>query len=238
MSSRRLLLISNSTQPGGSWLGYCQPQIEAHLAGVRRLLFIPFALHDRAAYAAKAAERFAALGIAVDSLAEATDPAMARRAVEGAEAVFAGGGNTFRLLAALYRLEALEPLRRRALDGMPYMGVSAGSNLACPTIRTTNDMPIVEPPSFAALGLVPFQINPHYLDPDPASTHQGESREQRIREYLEENAPPVLGLREGSMLRLEGERAELLGAAPARLFARGREPRELAPGSPLDFLLA
>ena len=158
--------------------------------------------------------------------------------VEAAEAVFAGGGNTFRLLAKLYRLDLLAALRARALAGMPYLGASAGSNLACPTVRTTNDMPIVEPPSLTALGLVPFQINPHYQDPDPASTHQGETREQRIREYHEENELPVVGLREGAMLAVEGDRMTLLGSTRARLFRRGAEPEEFAPGADLSFLLA
>lgn len=238
MTGRRLLLISNSTSHGGGYLDHCEAEMRATLAGAGRVLFVPFALRDRDRYAASARERLGRMGFAVDSLHEAgEDPAAARRMVEEAEAVFTGGGNSFRLLATLYRLELLGPLRERALAGAPYLGSSAGSNLACPTVRTTNDMPIVEPPSLTALGLVPFQINPHYLDPDPASTHQGETREERIREYLEENDLPVVGLREGAMLDVEDERMTLRGSAGARLFRRGAEPEELAPGADLSLLL-
>lgn len=237
--ARRLLLVSNSTLHGGGYLDHCEAQMRAALEGVRRVLFVPFAIHDRDRYAASARERLGRMGFGVDSLHEAgDDPAAARRMVETAEAVFTGGGNTFRLLATLYRLHLLAPLRGRALAGMPYLGASAGSNLACPTVRTTNDMPIVEPPSLTALGLVPFQINPHYQDPDPASTHQGETREQRIREYHEENDLPVVGLREGAMLAVDGDRMTLLGSTRARLFRRGAEPAEVEPGADLSFLLA
>jgi dipeptidase E len=174
------------------------------------------------------------LGLELDSLHAAEDP---RRAVEHAEAIFCGGGNTFRLLNTLYREGLVEPIRRRALDGMPYTGASAGSNVACLTIRTTNDMPIVQPPTFNALALVPFQINPHYLDPDPGTTHMGETRETRIREFHEEHATPVIGLREGAMLRVDGDTVELRGRAGARIFRRGREPVEVEPGTRLDPLL-
>ena len=238
-AGRRLLLVSNSTSHGGGYLDHCEAEMRAALDGVGRVLFVPFALRDRERYAAAARERLGRMGFAVDSLGEAgDDPAAARRMVEAAQAVFTGGGNTFRLLATLHRLGLLAPLRARALAGMPYLGTSAGSNLACPTVRTTNDMPIVEPPSLTALGLVPFQINPHYLDPDPASTHHGETREQRIREYHEENDLPVVGLREGAMLAVEGDRMTLRGSTGARLFRRGAEPEELAPGADLSFLLA
>ncbi len=235
--ARRLLLVSNSTLHGSGYLDHCEAAMRDLWAGVGRVLFVPFALRDRDGYAARVRERLGRMGLGVDSLHEGGDRAGARRLVEGAEAVFTGGGNTFRLLASLYDLDLLGPLRERALAGMPYAGSSAGSNLACPTVRTTNDMPIVEPPSLAALGLVPFQINPHYLDPDPASTHQGETREQRIREYLEENELPVVGLREGAMLAIEGDRMRLLGSTGARLFRRGAEPAEHAPGADLSFLL-
>jgi len=147
------------------------------------------------------------------------------------------GGNTFRLLDELYRHDLIEPLRRRVEAGMPYMGSSAGSGVACVTIRTTNDMPIVQPPSFAALALVPFNVNAHYLDADPSSRHMGETREQRIAEFHEMNAPPVIGLREGALLRIEGDSLVLLGSSGARLFERGREPREYRPPARLDELL-
>jgi dipeptidase E len=234
MSERRLLLISNSTSHGSGYLDHCETEITDFLGGVGRLLFVPFAIHDRDGYAAKARERFAAMGFAVDSLHDAAEP---RRAVAEAEAVFIGGGNTFRLLEALYETGALEAIRGRVEAGMPYMGASAGTNVACPTVRTTNDMPIVEPPGFDAMALVPFQINPHYLDPDPSSTHQGETREQRISEFLEENDLPVVGLREGTWLRVEDGAVTLGGVKPARLFERGAEPAEHEVGSRLDFLL-
>ena len=233
--ARRLLLISNSTSFGSGYLDHCAGQVADFLAPVSRLLFVPFALFDRDSYAAKVRQRFERMDIAVDSLHEAADPVAA---VERAEAVFIGGGNTFRLLKSLFETGVVEPLRRRVAAGMPYMGASAGTNVACPTIRTTNDMPIVEPPGFTALGLVPFQINPHYLDADPGSTHQGETREQRLREFLEENDVPVVALRESSMLRVDGERVELLGTTAARLIRRGSEPSEHPPGSRFDFLLA
>ena len=171
------------------------------------------------------------MGYGVDSLHEAADM---RQAVASAEAVFIGGGNTFRLLKRLYDLELLAAIRERAENGMPYLGASAGSNIAGPTIRTTNDMPIVEPPSFAALGLVPFQINPHYIDPAPGSTHMGETREERILQFLEENETPVIGLREGAMLRMENGVCELRGAAGARVFRKGNAPIEAQSESKIE----
>jgi len=157
-------------------------------------------------------------------------PADPLRAVADAQAMFVGGGNTFRLLKTLYELDLIDLIRQRAEAGMPYMGASAGSNLAGPTIRTTNDMPIVQPPSFNALGLVPFQINPHYIDADPSSTHMGETREQRLREYLEENTVPVVAIREAAMLHLVNDVVTLKGKAGARIFKRGQEPYEVQAG--------
>ena len=231
---RNLLLLSNSTNHGQGYLDHALPEIRALLGGAKRLLFVPFALHDRAAYAAKARARFATEGIEVEELA---GNAVGRRLLASAEAVFVGGGNTFRLLKTLQDSELLEPLRRRIRDGLPYLGASAGINIVCPTIKTTNDMPIVQPPRFEALGIVPFQINPHYLDPDPGSRHMGETREDRIREFLEENEVPVVGLREGAWLRIEGAGGQVGGAASARVFRRGRVPEELAPGASLAVLL-
>jgi len=231
---RRLLLLSNSTQHGRGYLDHAFEELLSVLDGARRVLFVPFALHDRAGYTAKFRERMAAAGIEVDELA--ADATGARR-VEAAEAVFVGGGNTFRLLKTLHEAGLVTPLSARARAGMPYLGASAGINIAGPTLRTTNDMPIVEPPSFDALGLVPFQINPHYLDPDPGSTHMGETREQRIVEFLEENDRVVVGLREGGWIRVEGDRGWLGGAKGARIFRRGAEPEERGPGAALDDLL-
>src|SRR5205814_1059955 len=153
-----------------------------------------------------------------------------------ADGIFVGGGNTFRLLAALYRLNLLEPIRERVRGGMPYLGVSAGCNVACPTIKTTNDMPIVQPPSLDALGLVPFQVNAHYYtgshyvrDGDSFVEHFGETRDDRLREFHEENATPVVGLREAGLLHCDGERVTLANA-PARVFRRGQPPVDVEPG--------
>jgi dipeptidase E len=151
---------------------------------------------------------------------------------------FIGGGNTFRLLKALYDFDLVLAIRRRAMAGMPYIGSSAGSNVACPTIKTINDMPIVQPPSFDALGLITFQINPHYLDPDPNSTHMGETRDERIRQFLEEDTTPVVGLREGAMLRVEEGSIELKGLSGARVFRRAHEPLEIKPGAQLNNLIS
>jgi dipeptidase E len=231
---RRLLLLSNSTNHGAGYLDHAMEAIGSFLGPVRRLCFVPFALRDHEGYTAKARERFAVAGI--DVRAVPADAAGAA-ALETAEAVFVGGGNTFRLLDRLQRSGLLEVLRRRVAAGMPYLGASAGTNLAAPTIRTTNDMPIVEPAGFAALGLVPFQINPHYVDADPASRHMGETREERLREFLEENETPVLALREGAWLRVEGDQARVEGTNGARVVRRDAEPAEVAPGAVLAALL-
>jgi dipeptidase E len=222
----RLLLISNSTAFGGGYLDHAEPEIRRVLDGVRTVLFVPFALHDRRAYAEKVRDRFARMDRQVQSIHEAADPIVA---VEQAEAIFIGGGNTFRLLNELHRGRLLDPIRTRVAAGMPYLGSSAGSNVACPTIMTTNDMPIAQPPSFDALGLVPFQINPHYQDPDPASRHMGETREERIRQFHEDNTTPVAGLREGAMLTVDGESVVLKGASGLRVFRRDTAPVEVLP---------
>lgn len=232
--NKRILLISSSTVYGSSYLDHAEPEIRSFLGDLKRVLFIPFALYDRDKYAATAQGRFARMGYELSSVHTASDP---KGAVAKAEAVFVGGGNTFRLLKALYDFDLLGPIRDRVEDGMPYMGSSAGSNIAAPTIRTTNDMPIVQPPSFDALGLVSFQINPHYLDPDQNSKHQGETREERLRQFLEENDTPVVGLREGAILRIENGETILRGSSGARIFRKGLEPIEISPGAQLDSLL-
>jgi dipeptidase E len=231
---RRILLISSSTLHGSGYLDHAEAEIRSFLAKAGRVLFIPFALHDRDSYAAKALDRFRAMGYALDSIHEVPDP---RRAVDEAEAIFIGGGNTFRLLKALYDLNLLTVIRRRVEGGMPYLGASAGTNVAGPTIKTTNDMPILEPPSFNALGLVSFQINPHYLDPRPDSTHMGETREERILQFLEENDTPVIGLREGAMIRIEQGSIILKGSSGARIFRKGEPPVEVGPGSRLNEII-
>jgi dipeptidase E len=223
---RQLLLISTSTVHGTQYLEHALPELRAFLGERARVLFIPYAIQDHGTYVAKFRAALAGTPHAVESLHEATEPG---RALEQAEAVFCGGGTTFRLLKALQDLDLIGLIRERVGGGLLYSGASAGANLACPTIRTTNDMPIVEPASFDALDLVRFQINPHYLDPDPDSKHMGESRETRIREFHEENDAPVVGLREGAILRVEGDRVVLKGQAGARIFRRGQEPVEATP---------
>ncbi|XP_033842781.1 alpha-aspartyl dipeptidase-like [Periophthalmus magnuspinnatus] len=233
---RRLLLVSNSTLHGSGYLDHCQQQITDFFGkDVKKVLFVPYALHDRDGYTKTARDKFRTLGYEVDGIHEAADPV---EAVRKAEAIFIGGGNTFRLLKTLYDNKVVSEIRKRVLeDGVPYMGSSAGTNVATISISTTNDMPIVYPPSFAAIGLVPFNINPHYLDPDTNSRHMGETREQRITQYHEEVETCVLGLREGCMLLVEGSKATLLGSTNARLFTRGRPCVEYKPGSDLSFLL-
>jgi len=228
---RRVLLISNSTLYGSGYLDHAEGEIRNFLGNVGEVLFIPFALYDRDAYASTARERFQKMGYGLESIHTAAD---AQQAVTDAEAVFIGGGNTFRLLKALYDSDVLQMIRRRVVEGMPYIGSSAGANVAGPTIKTTKDMPIVQPPSFDALGLVPFQISPHFLDPDPNSTHMGETQEERILQFLEENDTPVAGLREGAMVRGENGSHILKGSSGARIFRRGHEPVETKPGEKLD----
>ena len=235
ISMRRLLLLSNSTNHGEGYLDHAIAEFVEALGGARRILFVPFALADRTSYTAKFRARMEKEGIEVD---EATADLSGRRRIEIAEAVFVGGGNTFRLLKTMQDGELLGPVRARALAGMPYLGASAGINLAQPTIRTTNDMPIVEPRGFDALGLVPFQINPHYLDPDPASTHMGETREQRLAEFHEENATPVVGLREGGWIAVSGASARLGGTrCRPNLPPRPARRKSANPAPRLDDLL-
>lgn len=234
MPHGRLLLISNSTLFGGGFLDHAQGEIRDFLGDLDRVIFVPFALHDRHAYAQRVRERMALMGYEVASLHNADNK---QRALDDAQAIFIGGGNTFRLLKALYDYDVLDAIRQRVQAGMPYIGSSAGSNVAAPTIKTTNDMPIVEPPSFNALGLVPFQINPHYLDPDPASKHMGETREERILQFLEDNETTVVGLREGAMLRIENGVTTLKGSSGARIFRRAQEPVDVEPVSGLDDVL-
>ena len=218
-------------------MGFLEHAIEAIqdvLDDRASMLFVPFASSHPDTYATIMRDALARVGVRVTSLHEADDRP---GAVGDAEAVFVGGGNSFRLLRALRQMHALNALRNIVAAGVPYISASAGSNLACPSIRTTNDMPIVEVASLSALGLIPFQLNPHYLDPDPGSSHQGETREQRIEEFLEENDVPVLGLREGAWLRVAGQQAVLSGAGTGRLFQRDKEPADVPIGADLSFLL-
>jgi dipeptidase E len=228
------LLISNPTVYGRGYLDHVEDEIRNFLGGARHVLFFPFALHDRDAYAEKAKTRFAAMGYSLQSTHEAANP---KKAIEETDAIFIGGGNTFRLLKALQDLSFIEPIRRKVKSGVPYIGSSAGSNVASPTIKTTKDMPIVQPRSFDSLGLVPFQISPHFLDPDPNSKHMGETQEERILQFLEENDTPVAGMREGAWVLVEGDRITLKGASGARIFRRGQSPVEAIPPADLSKLL-
>lgn len=231
----RLLLLSNSIQHGFGYLEHAAAPIRAFLGDeVQRVTFVPYALADWDWYAGETKKAFETLGYELESLHAAASPI---EMVNGAQAFFVGGGNTFRLLKALQDQSQLIPIANRVRAGAPYMGASAGSNIACLTIKTTNDMPIVQPRDFDALDLLPFQINAHYLDPDPGSKHQGESREQRITEFHEENETPVLGIREGTWLRREGEVLTLHGSAGARLFRREQAPQELGDSADLSGLL-
>jgi dipeptidase E len=231
MNDKRLLLISNSTLHGSGYLDHAESEIRSFLGDAKRVLFVPYALFDQDKYATNARQRFQKMGYELTSVHTAENPVTA---VNETDAVFIGGGNTFRLLKALYEFDLIEAIRKRVSNGMPYIGSSAGSNVAAPTIKTTNDMPIVQPPSFNALGLVSFQINPHYLDPDPNSKHMGETREERIVQFLEENDTPVVGLREGAMLRIENGETILRGSTGARIFRKGMQPSEILPGARLD----
>jgi dipeptidase E len=233
----RLLLLSNSRNVGGEYLAHAEGAIKNFLGrGLRTVLFVPFAAvrvsYDE--FAATVGKRFGDMGYALEPVHRVADPVAA---VERAEAIVVGGGNTFHLLAKLYDTGLIAAIRTRARSGMPYLGWSAGANVAGLSIRTTNDMPIVQPPSFEAFGLLPFQLNPHYTD-ERIPNHAGETRAERILEFITVNAGvPVVGLREGSALRVEGTTLELLGEKPAIVFVSGREPTEYAPGASLQFLM-
>ena len=230
----KILLVSNSTAYGRGYLDHVELEIRNFLRTAQHVLFLPFALYDRDAYTAKSKKRFATMGYTLESAHEATNP---QKAVEETDAIFIGGGNTFRLLKTLQDLGLIDPIRRKVKGGAPYIGSSAGSNVAGPTIKTTKDMPIVQPRSFDSLGLVPFQISPHYLDPDPNSRHMGETQEERILQFLEENDTPVVGLREGAWLRVENSSVMLRGLSGARIFRRGHTPVEAKPNSQVaDFV--
>jgi dipeptidase E len=225
----QLLLISSSNVDGYGYLEQPEADIRQFLTGARRVLFVPFALKDRDAYTQIAGDRLKAIvpGLEVEQIRDASSLA-------NADAIFIGGGNTFRLLKTLYDLDLLHPIRDAVRGGVRYMGASAGTVIAAPTMRTTNDMPIVQPPSFDSFGFVPFQINCHYLDAELGDTHKGETREERIIQFHEENAAPVVGIREGSLLRVEDGAVELVGIANARLFRQGQEPVEVPPGREIE----
>ena len=232
----RLLLISNSTNAGEEYLKYPIGDIQKFLSCANEVVFIPYAAvtfsYDE--YAAKVQKRFDEIDIHVRPIHREADPV---KAIMEAEAIMVGGGNTFALTKKMQEQGLISAIRDRIMEGVPYVGWSAGSNVACPTIRTTNDMPILEPESFDVVGAVKFQINPHYLDVNPEG-HAGETREQRIEEFIAANPDVyVAGLREGCMLRVEGDKLTLKGPRTLRVFKYGEAPRELKEGDDLSFLM-
>jgi dipeptidase E len=227
--NRRLLLLSTSTRYGHGYLDHAATAIATHFAEARRVAFVPYALADVDGYTATVVARFAEWGIEAVGVA-ATDPVAVLAACDG---VFVGGGNTFRLTTALYRTGLRDVIRAAVADGLPYLGSSAGTVVACPTIKTTNDMPIAQPPSFDALGLVGFQINPHYLNAKLSPTHMGETRDTRLTEYTEDNAVPVIGVPEGSWIRANGPAVVLDGKDDGVLFRAGCPPTAVTVGTSL-----
>lgn len=233
----KLLLISNSTNQGEAYLDYPKEDIKSFLGTeIKKTLFLPYAAvsfsYDE--YAEKVQDRFNEIGYEVDSIHLYKDPI---EAVQQAEAIVVGGGNTWHLTRMIHDNHLVDVIRDKVLKGTPYVGWSAGSNLACPTIKTTNDMPIIDPKGLHAFNFIPFQINPHYLDANPEG-HAGETREQRIEEFLEVNQHIyVLGLREGTMLKVLNNHIELIGPRPARIFKMGQQVVEIQPGENMDFLM-
>lgn len=228
MTTKKILLASTSTVYGGTYLSYLRDEIADFFQGIDEILFVPYARpsgisHDE--YTQVAQKGFSSVGKKIVGLHTFAQP---EKALKQAQAIFTGGGNTFLLVTQLYQLNLMDVLRDVAQSGTPYMGTSAGSNIAGQTMQTTNDMPIVYPPSFKTLGLVPFNLNPHYLDPDPTSKHKGETRETRIKEFHTLNETPVVGLREGSWIRIENNEIILKGNLTARLFLQGKQPEEVS----------
>lgn len=242
---RNLLLISNSTNYGEAYLGWPREHIRTFLqeTKTKKVLFIPYAGVNLSedglnasfdAYESRVKSVFAKLGFDLYSIHRASD---AVQAVREAECIAVGGGNTFHLVYMMHKMKIMEAISTRVLEGMPYMGWSAGSNVACPSLRTTNDMPIIEPESFDCLNVIPFQINPHYLDANPEG-HGGETREQRINEFLVINPQVVVvGLREACLLRIQGDAIQHVGTRNLRVFKQGEEPTEYSSSENIQFLL-
>lgn len=227
---KNIILASTSTLFGGEYLSYLEDEISTLFKEVKTILFIPYArpsgiTHDE--YTQKVSAFFGKLGMEVRGLHTSENPVSA---VKNAQGFFTGGGNTFLLVKMLHELGLMEVLRTEVEQGKPYLGTSAGSNIGGVNMKTTNDMPIVYPPGFDCMGLVPFNLNPHYLDPDPYSTHNGETRETRIKEFLTQNDIPVIGLREGNWIRVIGERITIEGQHTTRIFMKGEQPYEVKPG--------
>jgi dipeptidase E len=233
---KNIIIASTSTLHGGDYLDYLLPELQLHFKDCKTILFIPYARpggisHDE--YTAKVALAFAKINIAVKGIHEFKDPASA---IQDTQGIFTGGGNTFLLVSQLYKNNIMAVLSETVKNGTPYLGTSAGSNICGLTMQTTNDMPIIYPPSFQTLGLIPFNLNPHFLDADKQSTHMGETRETRIQEFHAFNSLPVLGLREGSWLDVKGEKITLKGDLSARLFRQNQIAEELESGSDLGFI--
>lgn len=233
---KNLIIASTSTLHGGDYLEYILPELKLHFQNCKTLLFIPFARpggisHDD--YTEKVKSAFAKINLDIKGLHEFENPV---DAIQQAEGIFTGGGNTFLLVAQLYKFNVMTVLSDAVKNGIPYLGTSAGSNITGLSMQTTNDMPIIYPPSFQTLGLIPFNLNPHYLDPDTNSKHMGETRETRIKEFHQFNSIPVLGLREGSWLDVKGNKIVLKGTLTARLFKQNQVPEELESGTDLSFL--
>lgn len=233
---KKIIIASTSTLHGGSYLDYLLPALQSHFKDCKSILFIPYArpggiLHDE--YTQKVSEAFKTINISVKGIQEFENP---ETAVKNAEGIFTGGGNTFLLVTQLYKNNIMQVLSETVKNGTPYLGTSAGSNICGLSMQTTNDMPIIYPPSFQTLGLIPFNLNPHYLDPEEQSTHMGETREMRIKEFHAFNNTPVLGLREGSWLEVKGDKITLKGDLSARLFQQNQVPIELESESDLSNL--
>lgn len=233
---KNIIIASTSTLHGGEYLDYLLPELQSFFSNVKELLFIPYARpsgisHDD--YTKKVSEAFAKININVKGIHEFENPI---EALEKAQGIFTGGGNTFLLVSQLYKNNVIDTLKKVVKNGIPYLGTSAGSNICGLTMSTTNDMPIVYPPSFRTLGFVSFNINPHYLDPIEGSTHMGETRETRINEFHHFNPQPVVGLREGSWLEVKGDSVKLKGTLTARIFKRNQTPFEVDPETELNEL--
>lgn len=233
---KNLIIASTSTLHGGDYLDYLLPTIKTHFGNCKSILFIPYARPggiSHKEYTEKVRPVFAKLKIEVKGIHEFENPVLA---IQEAEGIFTGGGNTFLLVFQLYKNNVMEILSETLKKGTPYLGTSAGSNITGLTMQTTNDMPIIYPPSFQTLGMIPFNLNPHYLDADLQSKHMGETRETRIKEFHAFNTVPVLGLREGSWLEVKGNQITLKGELTARLFKQNQIPEELESESDLSFL--
>jgi dipeptidase E len=235
-SMKNIIIASTSTIHGSGPLEYLLDELSVFFKDASEILFIPYARpggisHDE--YTSNVNKAFHKIGKIAKGIHEFKDP---KAAVANARAIFTGGGNTFVLVNQLYKNDVLEVIKQAVNSGVPYLGTSAGSNICGLTIHTTNDMPIVYPPSFKTLGLIPFNINPHYLDPDPTSTHKGETRETRIKEFHAFNTQPVVGIREGSWLAVHGDTIILKGPLSARIFEQGKIPYEVEPETNLSHL--